>query len=240
MSIILNEAEYARDVIAARDLGTRPLFALGLTAKYFAQVDGFSGQALRDRIEEFYLSCTQEDSVPPWYAQKMEALAKEAEQTPLVVIDGVDVTDDELSVIVSAKGLANQKMLFSLLCVAKYWNARNPDNDNWVNTRDRDIAIMANLSIPPRTRNGMLRDFRDAGYIKFSKRVDNLNMQVLYCKEGSPDCIHVTDFRDLGNQYMGFVGYRMLTCQDCGRLVRLKSNSQKYCATCARAHRRAH
>jgi hypothetical protein len=239
MSIILNEREYARDVIASRDLGAHPLFELGLAAKYFAQVDGFSGQALRDRIEEFFLSCTQEDSVPPWYAKKLESLAKEAESTPLVVIDGIDVTEDELRVVVSEKGLTNQKLLFSLLCVAKYWNARNPANDNWVNTKDGEISSLANLTIEPRKRNEILRSFRDAGYIKFSKRVDNLNMQVCFCMEDSPACIHITDFCDIGNQYMRFVGYRMLNCQDCGRLVRCKSNRQKYCSKCARAHRKA-
>ena len=82
----------------------------------------------------------------------------------------------------------------------------------------------------------MFFELRNAGLIKFSKKVDNLNVQVVFIEEGKTE-LHIHDFRNLGYQYLKYCGEPYFECQNCGIVTKInepnKGRKQKYCPGCA-------
>ena len=85
----------------------------------------------------------------------------------------------------------------------------------------------------------MFGQLKDAGMIRFSKQIDNLSVQVLFAEDGDV-ALRVTDFRNLGYQYMKYHGEPYFECANCGITTKIanpenKNSSwkQKYCRECA-------
>jgi len=79
----------------------------------------------------------------------------------------------------------------------------------------------------------MMYDMKECGLLKFSKRVDSLSVQVLFLYPDSPVVLHISDFRNLGNQYHMYYGESYLQCAQCGLTIKRKNNTHKYCLNCA-------
>ena len=232
MGIVLNEREWAENMILARQLGKKPIETLSRVARYYCQIEGYSKKAVRNKIEEFLIQCDPGVILVKW-GDILDRITKTADKYPLIQVDGVDVTEAELDVIKSLNGKQLQRLAFTLLCVAKYWNLAQPNNNDWVNTSDKDIMKMANVSTSVQRQSLMLHDMNKADIIGFSKRVDSLNLQVKFIENKSPVKLHITDFRNLGSQYLMFCGESYFQCENCGITIKKRSNVQKYCPDCA-------
>ena len=91
---------------------------------------------------------------------------------------------------------------------------------------------LANIVTSTSMQMQLLRDLHDAGMIAYAKRVDDLSIRVL-CISDEEQELFVTDFRNLGNQYMLHCGGPFMHCDECGLVIRRKSNAQRYCPACA-------
>ena len=78
---------------------------------------------------------------------------------------------------------------------------------------------------------------KELGLIEYAKKVNNLNIQVLYIDEDSDRAFLVSDFRKLGLEWRLYKGEKYIRCVDCGILTKKKSNRNKYCKDCARMTR---
>lgn len=233
MEIILNEREWVETALETRSLGKKPVETLGRIARYYYQHEGFKKKDIRIKIEDFLLQSDPNIILVKW-TDMIDAVVKAADKLPLIELDDIQATTKEMAVISSVKGKQAQRLLFTLLCVAKYWNAVREANNGWVNTPDKDIMRMANVNTSSQRQNTMLREMKDSGLIKFSRRVDNLNIQILFIESEDGDAeMSITDFRNLGNQYLMHRGEPFFHCKQCGLTVRKKSNVQKYCPDCA-------
>ena len=232
MNIILNEREWARSTIAARQLGARPADTLGRIARYYYQCEGFRRGEVRAKLEDFILQCDPDAVLVKW-EDVIERSVRQAGKYPIIDVERVDVTESEMVAIASLDGRQMQRLAFTLLCVAKYWNAVREKNNDWVNVSDKDIMGMANLRPSIKRQGQMFRDLRDAGLIRFSRRVDNLNTQVRFIDNASPAVLHITDFRNLGSQYSMYCGEPYFQCVQCGVVIKRNKNVHKYCPDCA-------
>lgn len=232
MNIILNEREWARSAIAARQLGARPAETIGRIARYYHQCEGFRRAEVRAKLEDFILQCDPDAILVKW-SDVIERSLRQAGKYPIIDVDKVDITQVELDRIAALDGKQLQRLAFTMLCVAKYWNAVRENNNGWVNVSDKDIMNMANLKPPVKRQGQMFRALRDADLIRFSRRVDNLNTQVRFIDDSSPAVIHITDFRSLGNQYLMYCGEPYFQCVQCGLVVKRKRNVHRYCPDCA-------
>ena len=92
----------------------------------------------------------------------------------------------------------------------------------------------------------MLGSIRDAGLIRFSRKVDNTSIQVLFaCEDTGDGVMDVVDFRNLGYQYMALTLPGFYKCEECGITckysVKDKGRPPKYCEDCAvKVHVRQH
>ena len=235
MSIVLNEYEWAERMLNNHDLGKKPIETLSRVSKYYFE-NQYSKREIRKLLDIFLTQCDPSVSLVHW-SDTLDRVIKGVGKYPLIRMDGVDITKGELGCIEKAVGGKQARRLaFTLLCVAKYWDAVSDKNNHWVNSPDREIMQMANINTSIKRQSMMFAELRDAGLIRFSKKVDNLNVQVLFIS-GDEVAIHIHDFRNIGYQYMKYYGGAYFDCSNCGLTVKIqepsKGRRQKYCQSCA-------
>lgn len=233
MSIVLNEHEWAQEKIESRSLGTKPFETLSRVAKYYIDKN-YSKKETRDILDTFLLQCDPTVSLPKW-SETLDYAVLRALKCNAVKIDGVEITKPEIKRIDSLEGIQVRRLAFTLLCLAKYWDIVNPQGDHWVNSKDSDIMRMANINTSIKRQSLMYHTLNEAGMIQFSKKVDNTNVRVRFITQGDV-ALTITDFRNLGYQYLRYHGEPYLECQNCGITVKSKNTigrKQKYCKECA-------
>lgn len=236
MTIVLNEHEWARDMIENRSLGKKAFETLTRVARYYLD-GGMQKREVRKLLDEFLLRCNPTASLPKW-SNTLDWALRRALKSKAVIIDYIPVTEEEMSKIDALDGRQIRRLAFTLLCLSKYWDAVNPYGDHWVNTKQQEIMKMANTEPSLRRQCAMYNALQQMGYIDFSKKVDNTNVRVLF-SGGEHEAMRVTDFRNLGYQYLMYHGEPYFECANCGIVTKLNSGGegrgrpQKYCRECA-------
>lgn len=231
MGIVLNEREYALEALRRCELGVKPADTLRCVAKYY-RAEGYHKAEIHERLEVFLQKCDPGINLVKWQ-DTVARYVKDAERYPLLEIEGVPITRRELEICGGLTGKQMPRLLFTLLCLAKYSDMASEKNNGWVNRSDREIFSMANIVTPTRRKSLMLNDLRGAGLIRFSRKVDNVNINVSCIdKEGEAEMV-ITDYRNLGYQYLMRCGEPYFECAECGIMVRRANNAQKYCKGCA-------
>ncbi len=167
-----------------------------------------------------------------WYSS-IEKYATKAGKYPLCECKGVWITENELKSIADMQNKVLERLAFTLLCLAKFRNYRNPNNNNWVNYSNGEIYKLACINTTAFDKDLKFNQLRELGLIEYAKKVDNLNIRVLYIDDESEKKLFVSDFRQLGYEWRLYKGEKYIRCADCGVLVKQKSNCNKYCSDCA-------
>lgn len=231
MNIVLNEKAYAEQALQANDLGNSPFETISRVARYYYG-NGYKKKEISGLIEDFILRCDPRFNLVRW--QNMIDLSVAiSDKYPLINIDGVNITEAEIKRVKQLEGVIRQRLMFTLLCLAKYGNSVNPMNNNWVNQADKDVFAIANIKTTRKRQSLLINDLWNSEYIGYSKVVDNTNLNVKIINEDSPTALFISDFRNLGNQYRQYCGEDYIKCQCCDLVIRRKSNVHKYCSECA-------
>lgn len=234
MSLILNEYEWAECMVRNHELGNKPIETLSRIARYYL-ANHYSKNEIRCLLDEFLIKCDPSTSLPKW-SDTLDKIVKSCNKYPLVVLDGIYITNKELCKIEKLKGKQIRRLAFTLLCSAKYWDEVSDTNNHWANSPDKEIMQMANINTSIKRQSLMFSQLRACGLIRFSKKIDNLNVQVEFIEEGEP-ALCITDCRNLGYQYERYYGGPYFVCENCGMTVKMnsphKGRRQKYCPGCA-------
>lgn len=247
MDVVLNEVKYAQRVLHDGIMDANPRNTIRILARYFRQKEQMKKKEAAARIDEFMVKhCRNYNSV--LFADYIEREVNAAMRIPLRDIDWVEVSQKELDTIGELKNVKLEKLVFTMLCFAKLYNATYPNNNSWVNTGIPDLYRAAKVTVKHRNDKFLyLNDIEtnhllgDVGLISFSSRNDNLNLRVNFIDPDAHD-FRVDDFRDLGYAYMQLCGKgKFIKCARCGRLVKITSandHSTKYCADCRKQSKR--
>jgi len=234
MSIVLKENEWAEKMIQSRTLGKKPSETLCRVARYYIDC-GYTKKETRRKLDSFLIQCEPTASLPKW-SDILDYVVNRACKYEAVDIDSINITAPEMDKINSLKGKQIKRLAFTLLCLAKYWNLVTPNCDYWVNNKDSEIMSMANINTSMKRQGLMYWELREAGLIQFSRKVDNTNVRVCFVEEGET-ILQISDFRNLGYQYLKYCGEPYIECQHCGITTKIndpeKGRKQKYCKTCA-------
>lgn len=234
MTVILNESEWAKDMIKQRSLGKKPFETLYRVAGYYIE-SGYRKKEVRKNLESFLLQCEPTASVPKW-SNIIDSAIDRATKYKQIKIECIYITKPEMERIEEIQSKQIRRLAFTLLCLAKYWDAVNPNGDHWVNNRDTEIMKLANISTSVKRQSSMYHALIDEGFIRPSKKIDNTNVRVCFMEDGDP-AMQITDFRNLGYQYMKYHGEPYFECQNCGIVTKYsnpkKGGKQKYCKACA-------
>lgn len=231
IEIILDEKSWCENVLSSFSMGSSPTSTLNRLAKYYHSI-GYRRSEIGRLLEEFILRCNPSANIMRWQ-DVIDNCVRHSDRRPLISIDGIPITKSELSKIGALPGTMLRRLMFTLLCLAKYRNTVNDRNDGWVSYENRDIFKIANVQTTRLRQYAMMNDLLRAGYIGMSKIVDNVSVRVTMIEEDDDIAIRVTDFRNLGNQYSNYIAGGYIECAHCGLTVKRNSSAQKYCKDCA-------
>lgn len=234
MKIIPREKEYAERLIEECSLGDSLPRTINLIAKYYWNIIG-NKKRVEEEIIKYLKSCDNRMSVAKIQDVIDNAICY-AQKVPMINIENISITKNEMDVVDGLSGKQIRRLAFTLLCLAKYKNAINPANNNWINFKDSEIMRLANINTSLKRQYAMYRTLEECGMLTFSKRVDGTAMRVEFIEDGDVVC-EVSDFRNLGYQYLMFRGEPYFKCDCCGITTKMrnpeKGRKQKYCNECA-------
>lgn len=233
--IILNENEWAAARLGELELGEHPSDTMRMVARYYID-NGLGREDVRRKMDEFLLRCVPTAVLPQW-AQTLDKAYQRAAKYPAVDIDFVQITRSELDTIASLNGIQIKRLAFTLLCLSKYWTMRNADCDYWVCTEDREIMRIANIKTSVKRQCLMYHELKELGLIRLPRKVDGKNVRVCFANEDDEVLLRVTDFRNIGFQYLKYIGEPFFCCENCGIVTKIDNpkcgRRQKYCGDCA-------
>lgn len=214
MDIVMNEIKCAKDALETHDLGKYPTSTLTYLAKYYREY-GNGWNDITDRLGKFILECDSSVSLVKWEPRIRKAISA-AKKYPPIVIPEIVVTKPEMEAISKIKGMCPRRLAFTLLCLSKYYDKMANNESHWVFMPHSDIMRIANIKQSVARQCEMIRQLKTEGYIDTDKRVDRNNIKVLFNNDGE-SAVSITDFRNLGYQYMLSIGdVKYFKCANCG------------------------
>lgn len=218
MTVVLDEYEWVEEMMASRSLGKKPFETMCRVAKYYLDKK-YDKKEVRRMMDAFLIRCEPGASLPKW-SDLLDYALLWAQKYKMIKIEYIDLTETELSRINELESAQIRRLAFTLLCLAKYYDIVSDSNSHWVNCRDSDIMKMANINTSIKRQSAMYHRLNELGMIQFSKRVDNTNVRVCFVDKNKT-ALRVSDFRNLGYQYMMYLGDpNYVKCQTCGIVVR--------------------
>lgn len=233
--IILNEREYAENCLRNGLMDSKPFNTLSILAKYYYHCFGYRKKKitslLLDYLSKYYPR--YELNELSWQTS-VEKIASNAGSFELFEISGVKVTKSEMETILGLKNKVLERLAFTMLCLAKLNNIKNPRNNGWVNADSKEIFSYARISCKADEREVKIGKLWQMGLLEFSKRNDNLNCRVTFVDNEGDEELFVSDFRELGYEYQKYKGENFIRCAECGILTRgNKNGTKKYCKDCS-------
>lgn len=237
--IILNEKVYAEECLKNKTINGKPYYTLSILAKYYYHCFGYRKKKIIELLTDFIeKSYSQYDCNKAIWDENIEKIAKNAGKYTLHEIDGVWITKSELETIENINNKVLEKLAFTLLCLAKLANIKNPNNTGWVNNDAKEVFNLARISCKASNRFMKFCELHEMGLLEFPKRLDNLSRRVLYINDDSEKVLFISDFRELGYEYLKYKCENFTRCRECGILYRnSKSHPSSYCVGC-RAYKR--
>ena len=236
MDIIMNEYTYAENLLnkqdlKACDLGDKPSSTLNLLARYYREI-GKNDDEIKELLSDFLNRCLKDKYKESKWIDSIFYQVVKSKKYNLKKVDNVIVTKSEMEIIQSVKGKSRQKVLFTLLVLAKYYNAVSDKNKNWTNLEYKKIFKLANVQLSIQNQALLINDLYNCGFVNVSKNVGKPNIQVNFVDNESDTVLTIARLKDLGKEYLMFCGEDYIRCQKCGTLVKNYKNTNKYCKTC--------
>lgn len=158
----------------------------------------------------------------------------------LLESDDLIVYQRELDVILSSGDIRTEKVLFTLLCVAKLQKNIFGYKDGKYKFALTNIFKLARVHIPSTERNKFMHDLLNKGYINAPFRVADEQRYVTFMSDGENDVevikVNEFDFDELAYVYLNWKneGKGFTRCQKCNKLIKQsKTKPRKYCELCA-------
>ena len=232
----MNEYTYAENLLnkqdlKACDLGDKPSSTLNLLARYYREI-GKNDDEIKELLSDFLNRCLKDKYKESKWIDSIFYQVVKSKKYNLKKVDNVIVTKSEMEIIQSVKSKSRQKVLFTLLILAKYYNAVSDKNKNWTNLEYKKIFKLANVQLSIQNQALLINDLYNCGFVNVSKNVGKPNIQVNFVDNESDTVLTITRLKDLGKEYLMFCGEDYIRCQKCGTLVKNYKNTNKYCKTC--------
>lgn len=254
---ILNEKKYIEDVLESgkKPDGISNGYLIVLIAKYYYKdydneddlikfvkqkmsefnIDGYEEYVYAKRIKEICEALLKQDSSEGTDNQKKSSKSKKSKKInkSFREFEFIPIYKNELEKINTLPNDRQKKFMFTLYAIARYMNC-----NGWVNKKDSqgvtEIFKLANVSLTTEKKNELLYELHKNGYIYFGKEVNNLNIRVDMANDTDEIVYKITDFSNLGNQYIGNFkeGYKQCANPGCGRKIKITNNRKMYCSKC--------
>lgn len=246
INTVLNERYEAEEILKHGTVNKFPRKTIDCLAKYYI-AEGYTPKETENMIDEFLKKHMPKYNSVLWYKEITKIVQSnknkikkriEANKDPLVEIEEVIITQDELNSIKQLKSVRLERLAFSLLVYAKISNQRNNKNTYWVNEELKEIMKDAGITDGLSEQNKMLNKLIQLGYIETPYKASSTSYHVMYGNEDSEPAIVIKDFNYFIYECLRWQGENIGNCTDCGRLMRKNGNRQKRCEVCQKSFKR--
>lgn len=218
---------------ADKDIRSDVYYKFGVVARYLYHVEDKKPKAIRAELAALAERLDQNYDEDYWTAVITKILNGKYKKKNIVDIDYIPISSAEIDAIKTVDGMDKQRVLFALLCLAKYRKTYSGGStDGWVDISPQDLFKLANSKITSSKRRlDVIRSLYVGGQISLSKKITNTSIHVNIIGGDDEGCA-VSDFRDLGYLYEEYLGKEFGRCCVCGRLIQKDGCYKKYCKEC--------
>lgn len=231
MNLIMNERKEAEKIIESGDINFDTGAKLSLLARYYASI-GKKPKEIKMLLEEIMVKKYNNYHPDDWDIS-LQKYVNKAKKYPIVEIDEIPITKNELRTISQISNKKLEKLAFVLLVLAKFCNMRNEKNNNWVMVDEYSVFSRARITGTTIAQYSCFYKLAKMDLITYSKKVDNINVRVGFIDNDSDIVLKVTDLRELGYQYLMYKGEKFIKCTECGIVTKATIHNKKYCKSCA-------
>ncbi len=239
IKIILDEIGYTENLLEklsqnpAHMLDKKPSRDLFLIARYLGQEKELAQETIYRRLLALMRDHYPEFNQNTWH-KLLEDFSKKSLERRLTRLSYIPVYESELARIGVLKSKPMRRLAFTLLCLARYRLCVSSSNNGWINYPYKDIFRLANISATVQEQCSMIKELISLHYLSMNHIVDNLSLQVLYLdtENTSPTILEITEFSNLGYEYLLYCGEPYFRCQSCQVLSRKTATNNRYCKDC--------
>lgn len=213
---------------------------LYLMASYLLYEQRLSERETVKFLNKAVAQTTRRDRKKEILSQVNRAFEKKADDIP-----ELRFYKEELELIKLLNDNKRQRVLFTMLAIAKYCNLLNPNNDDWVSRQQNFIFSSAGVHKSIVEQCQIIYDLKESGLIMNSKRADNNRVRVLFCRhESAKPALTCRDLRGLGAVYQNYIGGIYMRgkvlkqCPSCDTpfLDSSTHNNRLYCPSCRKLY----
>ncbi len=229
--IIFDEVSYAEDVLRNGCSKRNVLVDFKILAKYYLHHKNKTVQEARELMLE-NLKDSQTFIPINYLLLKIDKALSFAKTEQLKTLEPIVIYEDEIKEInklpEDIKDLA-----FVYLFLSKW--TKDPKG---FFAKEADVKkMLGNVSMRNKNLQIMNRILEQAKFIKFIDTRTKELIKVLYETDEKNILFKVEDFKNPLLHYKKYLGENIIKCEDCGCLVKVKGNRQKYCKDCGKAHK---
>lgn len=169
------------------------------------------------------------------YSNVISGAIKRAKKYPFYKINSITVYKSELAKIRQLNNLRLEKIMFVMLCLAKYRQVTRGYSNGYEDFTISDIFKMARVSVAAADRESYIYELKQMGYLTQPKRNDAVGMFVTFIDSDADVAFEIneTDCQELAYLYLKQTGQgKIIRCGKCGKLIKATSN---YCNDCLNA-----
>lgn len=235
MSIILNEKKFAESAIVNGFTTKNVKETVFTLSKYYHSL-GLSINEIHDNLDKF-MSVNYQNYNPVEWSKVLDYDISKMKNHPLIELEYVPITKNELITIQEIKGVELQRLAFTLLCIAKYGNMTFESNNDWAARDSKEIFTSARIKKTVENRGLMFHELMTLRLIGYSKLPDNTHVKVKFIDNDSETILQVKDLNNLGSEFRFYLGEKFVRCEECGILMKPKTDIKR-CSECNTVYRR--
>lgn len=205
-------------------------------AKYNYHVLHLSDKANYNHVLK-YITSNCENIFEEGIYKDIESCIKNAKKHALATINDVCVTKSEIDVIRGLNDIKQEKVMFVLLAVSKYFNTLNKKNYDAAFLTNSDICKMARVTIPTKERDQFMQFAYDKELLFKHTWCDSTIKRLTFVSHDNSDDVVLRlgekDFKDLAYTYLAYVNpTQFRRCVSCGKWMRINKQGKRMCTEC--------
>lgn len=234
MNFIINELKYAQDILRNKDISNDTIKKIIILIKYYKHL-GMNKSQIYSEIEDFMILSYPNYNNAMWQDLIQDLVTKfYKSKHKLRIIEGINITKEEIDFILSKKNDKMERVLFIMLVYAKLYNS-----NGWINTDIKYIFKYSNCRDVSKNQYLYLNKLYNEGLVEFPKSIKNNSFRITYINDSGNSAIEIKDFDDPIMYYYKYKNPNDVgICEICGKKILKKGKNTKYCPKCFTSTRR--
>ena len=164
---------------------------------------------------------------------------KSAKKHKYALISEVCITKSELDVIRSLNDIKQEKAIFVILAISKYFNLLSEKDYDSAFLTNSDICKMARITIPVKERDLFLHFMYEKDLLYKHTWAGSTIKKVTFVSHDEDDEVVLrlseADFKDLAYTYMAYLEpHKFRRCVNCGTWMRRNNYDKRLCVECVK------